>query len=155
MVVGAQAPPGFEHRMAQPGIEFVGRVDDVRGVLGRYAVFVCPILSGSGVRVKLLEAFAAGMAVVSTTIGAEGLAEPGSDYLELADDAKSFADRVCGLLADPVRSRAMAQRARREVEEKWDMAVVARKLEQHYRDVLGAKAKHRSNPDLEPFPGLD
>ena len=155
IVVGAQAPPGFEHRLAQPGIEFVGRVDDVREALGRYAVFVCPILSGSGVRVKLLEAFAAGIPVASTTIGAEGLAEPGSDYLELADDAKSFADRVCGLLADPVRSRAMAQRARREVEEKWDMAVVAKKLEQHYRDVLGAKAEHQSNPDWEPFAGLD
>ena len=133
----------------------MGRVDDVREALGRYAVFVCPILSGSGVRVKLLEAFAAGIPVVSTTIGAEGLAHRGSDYLELADDAESFADRVCGLLADPVRSRAMARRARREVEQNWDMAVVAAKLERHYRDVLEAKAKNHNSPHQEPFPGFD
>ena len=155
IVVGAQAPPGFERRLAQPGIEFVGRVDDVREALGRYTVFVCPILSGSGVRVKLLEAFAAGIPAVSTTIGAEGLAERGSDCIELADDAESFADRVCCLLADPVRSRAMARRARREVEQNWDMAVVAAKLERHYRDVLAAKTNNRNSPHLEPFPGFE
>ena len=104
---------------------------------------------------KLLEAFAAGIPVVSTTIGAEGLAERGADCIELADDAESFAGRVCGLLADPVRSRAMALRARREVEQNWDMAVVAAKLERHYRDVLAAKAKNHNSPHLEPFPGLD
>ena len=55
-------------------IELRGFVEDVREPLARYAVFVCPILSGSGMRVKLLEAFAAGIPVVSTRIGAEGLA---------------------------------------------------------------------------------
>ena len=49
----------------------------------------------------------------------------------------------------------MARRARREVEQKWDMAVVAAKLERHYRDVLVAKAENRSIPDLEPFPGFE
>ncbi len=56
-------------------IELLGFVEDIREPLARYSVFVCPILSGSGIRVKLLEAFAAAWACrKSTRIGAEGLA---------------------------------------------------------------------------------
>ncbi|MDA1311704.1 MAG: glycosyltransferase [Acidobacteria bacterium] len=139
IVAGAQAPPGFESRLRQPGIEFIGQVRDVRDVLSRYAVFVCPILSGSGVRVKLLEAFAAGIPAVSTPLGAEGLAERGADFVELAADAEGFADRVRTLLAEPQRGRKMARRARREVEQNWDMAVLTERLENHYRDVLRSK----------------
>ena len=64
----------------------LGYVEDVREPLARYAVFVCPILSGSGVRVKLLEAFAAGIPVVSTWVGAEGLAVKDGEFCALADD---------------------------------------------------------------------
>ena len=150
-VVGAQAPPGFEHRLVQPGVEFVGRVDDVREALNAYAVFVCPILSGSGVRVKLLEAFAAGIPVVSTRIGAEGLAEPGADFLEIADQPAPFAQHVSTLLSDPERGRAMAQRARREVEQQWDMAILTKRLEQHYRDILAEKAGRDTRASVQPF----
>ena len=66
--------------------------------LRRYSLFVCPILSGSGVRVKLLEAFAAGMPVVSTRIGAEGLASVDGEICALADDPQLFADRVVDLI---------------------------------------------------------
>ena len=72
ILIGSDAPP--RHSLPDiPNIELVGFVDDVRDALGEYAVFICPILTGSGVRVKLLEAFAAGIPVVSTGIGAEGL----------------------------------------------------------------------------------
>ena len=155
IVVGAQAPPGYEHRLVQPGVEFVGRVDDVQDVLSTYAVFVCPILSGSGVRVKLLEAFAAGIPVVSTKIGAEGLADPGADFLEIADDPAQFAHHVCELLSDSERGRAMAQRARREVEQDWDMAILTKRLERHYRDTLNAKLDRRSSSSRQPFRGFD
>ena len=151
IVVGAQAPVGFEHRLVQPGVEFVGRVEDVQDALSAYAVFVCPILSGSGVRVKLLEAFAAGIPVVSTTIGAEGLAEPGADFLEIADQPAKFAHHVGELLADPERGRAMAQRARREVEQNWDMAVLTKRLDRHYREILAEKADRATTTSIRSF----
>ncbi len=65
-------------------------MEDVREPLSRYAVFVCPILSGSGMRVKLLEAFAAGIPVVSTTLGAEGLTSKDGDICALADPARTL-----------------------------------------------------------------
>ncbi len=67
-------------------LDMLGYVEDVREPLAKYAVFVCPILSGSGVRVKLLEAFAAGIPVVSTFVGAEGLATKDGVICALADD---------------------------------------------------------------------
>ena len=74
IIVGAEPPSAHSLPHLPDNIELRGFVEDVREPLGRYAVFVCPILSGSGMRVKLLEAFAAGIPVVSTPLGAEGLA---------------------------------------------------------------------------------
>jgi glycosyltransferase involved in cell wall biosynthesis len=154
IVAGAQAPPGFESRLKQPGIEFIGQVEDVRDALSRYAVFVCPILSGSGVRVKLLEAFAAGIPAVSTPLGAEGLAERGADFVDLAADAEGFTERVRTLLAEPQRGREMARRARREVERNWDMAILTERLEKHYREVLRNKLERGETGWLAPLRGL-
>ncbi len=147
VIVGAQSGPGFAQAFDAPGVEFRGEVADIREPLERYAVFVCPVLAGSGVRVKLLEAFAAGIPAVSTTVGAEGLATSSGELVELADAPEEFAQKTIVLLADPLRARAMAERARREVEQNWDMRVLTARLEAHYRKVLAAKvsatAAHR------------
>jgi GT2 family glycosyltransferase len=139
IIAGAQAGPGFAEIYAAGGAEFLGRVADIREPLERYAVFVCPVLSGSGVRVKLLEAFAAGIPAISTKIGAEGLAGSSGELLELAETPEDFAGKTLALLADPERARAMACRARREVEQNWDMRILTARLETHYREILTAK----------------
>ena len=100
MVVGSDPPPRHTLPGNSDAIELVGFVEDVLEPVRRYSLFVCPILSGSGVRVKLLEAFAAGMPVVSTRIGAEGLASVDGEICALADDPQLFADRVVTLLTD-------------------------------------------------------
>jgi glycosyltransferase involved in cell wall biosynthesis len=94
---------------------------------------VCPILTGSGVRVKLLEAFAAGIPVVSTRVGAEGLAVKDGEFCALADDPAEFAARALALLRDPEAAAAMAKRARTEVVANWDMAAITKKLVESYR----------------------
>ena len=119
-----------------------------RTELARRAVFVCPILSGSGVRVKLLEAFAAGIPVVSTTIGAEGLARSDGEFCSLADDPREFARKTLAILECPRQALAMTKRARAEVEASWDMTVLTEKLETSYREVLREKRRItcRSDP---------
>ena len=114
----------------------LGYVDDVRRPLSQYALFVCPILGGSGVRVKLLEAYAAGIPVVSTTVGAEGLARQDGEFCALADDPAAFAERVLALFADPQAAADMAARARAEVEAHWDMAAITRRLVDSYRELV-------------------
>jgi len=138
-VIGAEPPP----RHALPddtGVELRGFVEDVREPLGRYAVFVCPILSGSGVRVKLLEAFAAGIPVVSTRLGAEGLAGEDGQICALADDAEGFASRVVDLLTDPLRAQQMAKRAREEVAARRDVKGMTQRLVEGYWKEVNARA---------------
>jgi glycosyltransferase involved in cell wall biosynthesis len=101
-------------------------------------VFVCPILSGSGVRVKLLEAFAAGIPVVSTRIGAEGLARQDGEICRLADDPAGFAGRILEVLENPEAAARMAERARAEVVANRDMRTMTRKLVENYRETITA-----------------
>jgi len=140
-IVGSDPPPAHAYADAAGRLEMLGFVDDVRGPLARYAVFVCPVLSGSGVRVKLLEAFAAGIPVVSTTMGAEGLAEKDGEFCALADTPAGFAERVVKLFEEPSAAAAMAARARAEVEANWDMAAITRKLVEGYGELVREKRK--------------
>jgi glycosyltransferase involved in cell wall biosynthesis len=91
------------------------------------------------VRVKLLEAFAAGIPVVSTFVGAEGLAVKDGQFCALADDPAEFAERALALLRDPETAAAMAERARVEVVENWDMAAITAKLVDSYRELAQEK----------------
>jgi GT2 family glycosyltransferase/glycosyltransferase involved in cell wall biosynthesis len=138
-IAGSEPPPAHTYADAEGHLEMLGFVDDIREPLARYAIFVCPVLSGSGVRVKLLEAFAAGIPVVSTAIGAEGLAGKDGEFCALADTPAGFADRVVKLLGDPEMAAAMAVRARAEVEAHWDMAAITRKLVEGYAELVREK----------------
>jgi glycosyltransferase involved in cell wall biosynthesis len=139
IVVGSDPPPRHSLPNLPDSVELRGFVEDVMEPLARYAVFICPILSGSGVRVKLLEAFAAGIPVVSTSIGAEGLASADGEICAIADDPAAFADRVVELLENPDRADALAIRAREQLVASRDMAVITRKLERSYRMTVEEK----------------
>jgi glycosyltransferase involved in cell wall biosynthesis len=138
IVVGADLPPRHFLPRHSGAIEMRGYVDDVRQPLAECAVFVCPILAGSGMRVKLLEAFAAGIPCVSTYIGAEGLADKDGDICALADAPQIFADRTAWLLENPREAAEMARRARASVETR-DFAHMTRNLVTSYRDTLATK----------------
>jgi glycosyltransferase involved in cell wall biosynthesis len=138
IVVGSDPPPRHSLPEAE-AIELIGFVEDVRQPLSRYALFICPILSGSGVRVKLLEAFASGIPVVSTYLGAEGLADTDTKICALADDADGFADRVVELLDDPDKAAAMATRAREEVAAHRDIRAMTERLVDGYRAEIARK----------------
>jgi O-antigen biosynthesis protein len=132
MIIGSEPPP--RHSLpADSSIELVGFVEDVRQPLLQYSVFLCPILSGSGVRVKLLEAFAAGIPVVSTRLGAEGLASKDGEICALADDPDEFAEKTLGLIANSSQAEAMAVRARRHVVNQRDMPRMTERLVECYR----------------------
>jgi GT2 family glycosyltransferase/glycosyltransferase involved in cell wall biosynthesis len=144
-VVGAQAPPELERAAiasAEKGaVCFRGSVPDIREPLSEYAVFVCPILSGAGVRVKLLEAFSAGIPVVSTSLGAEGIAaQSGREFL-CADLPDAFADACLHLLEHPADAADLAARARRLVETTYDWMPVGRRLDSIYYQLIRQKAR--------------
>jgi glycosyltransferase involved in cell wall biosynthesis len=139
----AGAEPPLRHSFSDPAnaVDLLGFVDNIQPLFAGCALFVCPIRSGSGIRVKLLEAFASGIPVVSTRLGAEGLAKEDGEFCALADDPAVFAARVVELLLDSERAAQMAARARREVETNWDAAIITDRLVEKYRDLLETKRR--------------
>lgn len=98
-------------RLASSSVEVTGTVSSVEAYLTSASVVVVPLRIGGGTRLKIFEAMAMGKAVVSTSVGAEGLAvENGRDIL-LADDARSFGDAIVRLLHDASRRHEIEQAA--------------------------------------------
>lgn len=139
-VIGSDPPAAHIIPDCGGAVELIGYVDDILRPFAECDLFVCPILSGSGVRVKLLEAFASGIPCVSTTIGAEGLSREDGLYCAIADYPAAFAARIVTLLRDPEEACRMAARARAFVTERHDSAAMARRLESVYRQILAQKA---------------
>jgi GT2 family glycosyltransferase/glycosyltransferase involved in cell wall biosynthesis len=142
LVAGSDPPP--RHAFSDPAkaIEWLGFVEDIQPLFSSSAVFVCPIRSGSGIRVKLLEAFAMGIPVVSTFLGAEGLARVDGEFCALADQPEAFAAKVVDLLEHTELANEMAARARQEVEANWDMEVITRRLVDRYRQIMQQKREN-------------
>ena len=132
-MIGSDPPPAHSLPPNLRNVELIGFVPDVKDCLARYQVFICPILSGSGVRVKLLEAFSAGIPTVSTRLGAEGLATEDGAICQLADEPEAFAKGVLELLENPQEAADMARRARAYVEEHRDMRKMTAALVDCYR----------------------
>jgi glycosyltransferase involved in cell wall biosynthesis len=110
------------------GVEVTGTVDDIRPYLARGSVYVVPLLVGGGTRIKIFEAMAAGKAVVSTTIGAEGLPVRHGENIFLADEPKYFAQCVLEVLRNRTLRERISASARRLVEEKYSWSVVGRTM---------------------------
>jgi glycosyltransferase involved in cell wall biosynthesis len=138
-VLGLGAPAEVRKLGADPRIRILGFADDLRPHYARASVFVAPIRVAAGVRVKLLEAFGAGVPVVSSPAGAEGLPVADRRELALASTPQEFADRTLGLLADPAEAARMGDRARRFAIERFDWATIASELEAEYRAALRRK----------------
>ncbi|MBI2527048.1 MAG: glycosyltransferase [Candidatus Rokubacteria bacterium] len=119
-----------------------GRVDDVAPYVSRATVSLAPLRVGGGTRIKILEAFALGTPVVSTSIGAEGLDVVPGRHLRIADTPESFAAAVVDLLRDPVARESLAEAGRRLVAEWYTWEAIGTRLGADLRELLA----HRSEP---------
>jgi sugar transferase (PEP-CTERM/EpsH1 system associated) len=130
-------PPRRIQALASGSVAVTGAVDDIRPYLGQAAVCVVPLRSGSGTRIKIFEAMAMGKAVVSTTMGAEGLPVRHGENIILADHPADFAGRVVQLLHDPEHRAQLGRAARKLVEENYGWPSVAIHFEQIMQTVAG------------------
>jgi len=94
-----------------PGVRVTGTVPDVRPYLESARVFVVPLRIGGGTRLKIFEAMAMEKAIVTTSVGAEGLPVRHGEHLLIADTPSAFADAVTGLLRDPQYAATLGARA--------------------------------------------
>lgn len=138
-----------------PTIEVTGYVDDPRPYIAGSACLIVPLRSGGGMRVKILEALARGIPVVSTTIGYEGIDLTPGEHLLVADTPSDFADAVALLLRDPELGARIAAAGRRRVLEKYDWRAVCPAMDAvHARIATRPNAlNRRDGGPAETLPG--
>jgi len=129
-IVGRDPTPGVRRLADIAGVEVTGRVADVRDHLARAAVYVVPIRIGGGTRLKIFEAMAMGKAVVSTSIGAEGLPVTHGRDIMIANNPEHFAWSIVMLLRKRDRREALQAAARDLVAAHYDWAAIAGQLEE-------------------------
>jgi len=128
-VVGRNPNPGLvELSRKDTSIAVTGRVEDVRPYMERAAAYVVPLRIGGGTRLKIFEAMAMEKAIVSTSVGAEGLPVRNGQELFIADTPETFAAAVVDLLMNPPLARRMGQHARRTVCERFGWNGVAKRF---------------------------
>ncbi len=138
-VVGRDPVPEVQ-ALASPHVEVTGFVDDVRPWLARAQVFVCPMRSGAGIKNKILQAWAMGLAVVSTSEGAHGLDARDGQNMLIRDTPQAFASAVLGLLADPATVQRLGVEGRRMVEQHYAWSSKAAELDALFSRVAAEAA---------------
>ena len=133
---------GFEiPQNVRANVDLAGFVDDLRPHVHDASVYVVPLRAGSGTRLKVLEAMALGKAIVTTTIGSEGIALEHDRSALYADDAQAFADAVLALLASPTRVTELGIEARRLAEDEYGWDAIGARLLRAYEPLLNGTVR--------------
>lgn len=132
-----RASAGERQRFSQRhGIEMTGYVEDIRPLVADAACYVVPLRVGGGTRLKILDAWAMGKALVSTSIGCEGLRAVDGWNILIRDDPEEFAGAVRRILSDERLRQDLGQNARRTVEDYYSWEKIGEAMVQSYHDLI-------------------
>ena len=135
-IVGGNPSARVQKLAEKEGIVVTGRVPEIKPYFAEATVFVVPLRIGSGTRLKILEALAMGKAIVSTSVGAEGLDLKDGEEIFIADESTAFADAVTRLLTDPTLRRRIGENGRARVERDYDWRSIGEKLHTLYESLI-------------------
>jgi glycosyltransferase involved in cell wall biosynthesis len=136
-IVGARPPWALQRLVRRRrGVNLHGYVAEVEPFWTKATALVVPLLSGGGVRVKILEAMAIGVPVISTTVGCEGLATCNGEHLLIADTPEAFNHACMTLLQDQKLAHCLTQNARQLILERYDAKVALRSLDKAYERAI-------------------
>lgn len=153
-VVGRQPDTAAVRRLAAlPGVELTGLLEDIRPTVAEAAVYVVPLRIGGGTRLKILDALSLSKAIVSTSVGCEGLEVTHGQDILVADEPAEFAGRIVELLRQPQAAADLGRRGRETAVRRYDWSRVAQGLMAVYRQAaqagtLPARAATRMRPRL-------
>jgi glycosyltransferase involved in cell wall biosynthesis len=135
-IVGSKPPPEIvEFGNNDPEVNVTGYVPDPTPFLESCGVMIVPLRAGGGMRVKILNAMAQGLPIVSTTIGCEGIAAEAGRHLLIADTPEAFAQAVLRLLEDQTLADNLGRTGRQLVQSTYDYRMACSPLEEVYRGV--------------------
>lgn len=136
-------PPVELQKFASDHLVITGTVPDVRSYIARAHVYVAPIRIGGGTRLKLLEAMAMKKAIVTTTVGAEGIEYQPDVHMLIGDDVEAFADNVNRLFEDEPLRRRLGEHGRALVESTYDWSITGRDIGDLYEQAVAAASARR------------
>lgn len=136
LIVGHNPPPELQAYGDLPGVTVTGSVPDIRPWMARSWLQMVPLRLGGGTRLKIVESMAAGLPVVSTAVGAQGLAVRDGVEMLLADDPADFVRKVSGLLNNPAERERMSANARLFVEANYSWQSLGERFATFCRDTV-------------------
>ena len=129
LIVGSgQLPPRYDELYKDTSLVFTGSVEDVKPWYNKASIAIVPLLSGSGTRLKILEAMSLGLPVISTTKGAEGINYTNGHNIIICDKDVDFSNNIISLLKNKTRRLEIQQCARKLVESRYDWDVIGKSL---------------------------
>lgn len=131
-VAGRNANKEFADFLVSNDIDYLGELENVVNYYASGAIFVVPLLSGSGMRVKVVEAMAAGKAVITTSVGTEGIATEDGRNILVADDASKFIECMEKIAGNRALFDDISANARRFIRENYDNDMIAQGLRDFY-----------------------
>ena len=135
-VGGRGAPDWLKKKLLSNNIDFHGEVDNAYQFMNRYAIMVSPVFSGSGIRIKILEAMMMGKAVISTRIGSEGILYTHGENIMLADDPSTFTRFILDYSSNRKKYDNIAASGRKFVLENFNNLKFCKSLDEFYRNNL-------------------
>ena len=130
-LAGRNAPPEFA-KFSEPNVEFLGEVESAHDFIRSKAIMVVPLLSGSGMRIKIIEGMALGKAIITTSIGREGIDVTHEQNMMIADSPDEFLNTVRFLLSGKEKAVAMGKQAVEFVNHHYDNLSIMKALSDFY-----------------------
>jgi glycosyltransferase involved in cell wall biosynthesis len=149
-LVGSDPPAQVRALAERPGVEVTGTVADVKPYYTEAILAIVPLLTGGGTRLKILEALAAGVPVVSTTLGAEGLAVTHGQEVLIADKEADWFPACCSLADQGALWQKLVTKGRRLVETRYDWDVLGKSMVSTYRQWLSEATSGAQTKPAKP-----
>lgn len=136
-IVGKNPPPRLiSIAKKNTSVVVTGFVEDIRPFFEKAAVYICPLRYGTGIKNKILEAWAMGKAIVATSVSTEGLEAVDNENILIANNPNQFANCIIGLLKDTELRKKIGQKSRELVEHKYTWKIQSAKLESLFFKIL-------------------
>ena len=148
IIAGRDPAPSIAALASDPFVTVTGFVDDMRPWLARAGLMVCPMVMGSGIKNKVLEALAMARPVVATTMGVEALEATSGHELMIADTAEEFARATLALLRDSAARRRMGAAGRDLVLRRYTWDACAASYDAIYSQLAARHGNHQRLPSL-------
>jgi glycosyltransferase involved in cell wall biosynthesis len=135
--VAGRNMPNWMNELSGNGVHILGEIEDALGFIAENGIMIVPLFSGSGMRIKIIEGMAMKKAIVSTSIGAEGIAHSDGLNISIANDKQEFIDKLDQMLADDSRVAALGENARKLIESRYNNLTFAEQLIEFYQRAFG------------------